>query len=121
MWPQDHVNRYFTACRLNQLGVVDFTYVPTWSGMAFTAFVTDVYSRRTVGWRTADRMPTELPLKALEMALGTRVGYSVFSRPVGGTMVCHQTSVGSLPRATFSGVTSPGAMYGSRSTVVESK
>ena len=40
--PEDRVNRNFTACRPNQLWVVDFTYVPTWSGMAFTAFVTDV-------------------------------------------------------------------------------
>ena len=40
--------------------------------MAFTAFVTDVFSRRIVGWRTADRMPTELPLDALEMALWVR-------------------------------------------------
>lgn len=70
--PEDHVNRDFTACRPNQLWVVDFTYVPTWSGMAFTAFVTDVFSRRIVGWRTADRMPTELPLDALEMALWVR-------------------------------------------------
>ena len=44
----------------------------TWSGFGFTAFVTDVYSRRIVGWRTADRMPTELPLDALEMALWVR-------------------------------------------------
>jgi putative transposase len=51
---------------------VDFTYVLTWSGMAFTAFVTDVFSRRIVGWRTAPRMPTDLPLDALEMALWTR-------------------------------------------------
>ncbi len=70
--PEDRVNRNFTACRPNQLWVVDFTYVPTWSGMAFTAFVTDVFSRRIVGWRTADRMPTELPLDALEMALWVR-------------------------------------------------
>jgi putative transposase len=70
--PEDRVNRDFTACRPNQLWVVDFTYVPTWSGMAFTAFVTDVFSRRIVGWRTADRMPTELPLDALEMALWVR-------------------------------------------------
>jgi len=48
------------------------TYVPTWSGMAFTAFVSDVFSRRIVGWRTACSMPTELPLDALEMALWTR-------------------------------------------------
>ncbi|WP_169797677.1 IS3 family transposase [Microbacterium resistens] len=70
--PPDHVQRCFRADRPNELWVVDFTYVPTWSGMAFTAFVTDVYSRRIVGWRTMDRMPTELPLDALEMALWVR-------------------------------------------------
>ncbi|UYM06274.1 IS3 family transposase [Solicola gregarius] len=70
--PPDHVQRRFRANRPNELWVVDFTYVPTWSGMAFTAFVTDVYSRRTVGWRTMSRMPTDLPLDALEMALWVR-------------------------------------------------
>jgi len=70
--PPDLVERDFTASALNRLWVVDFTYVPTWAGMAFTAFVTDVCSRRIVGWRTASRMPTELPLDALEMALWTR-------------------------------------------------
>lgn len=68
----DLVERDFHADKPNVLWVVDFTYVPTWSGMAFTAFVTDVFSRRIVGWRTASRMPTELPLDALEMALWTR-------------------------------------------------
>ena len=67
--PPDRVKRDFRADRPNELWVVDFTYVPTWSGMAFTAFVTDVYSRRIVGWRTMNRMPTDLPLDALEMAL----------------------------------------------------
>ncbi len=52
--------------------MVDLTYVPTWTGTVFTAFVSDVYSRRIVGWRCAARMPTELPLDALEMALWTR-------------------------------------------------
>ena len=70
--PPDLVNRDFHAEAPNRLWVVDFTYVPTWSGMAFTAFVSDVCSRRIVGWRTASRMPTELPLDALEMALWTR-------------------------------------------------
>ncbi|WP_369800147.1 IS3 family transposase [Tersicoccus sp. Bi-70] len=70
--PEDHVQRVFTADRPNRLWVVDFTYVATWSGMAFTAFVTDVHSRRIVGWRTMDRMPTDLPLDALEMALWVR-------------------------------------------------
>ncbi|WP_407640225.1 IS3 family transposase [Agrococcus casei] len=68
----DHVQREFRADRPNELWVVDFTYVPTWAGMAFTAFVTDVFSRRIVGWRTMSTMPTDLPLDALEMALWVR-------------------------------------------------
>jgi putative transposase len=70
--PPDRVNRDFTADAPNRLWIVDFTYVATWSGMAFTAFVSDVFSRRIVGWRTSCSMPTELPLDALEMALWTR-------------------------------------------------
>jgi putative transposase len=70
--PPDLVQRQFSAPAPNRLWVVDFTYVPTWSGMAFTAFVSDVFSRRIVGWRTAASMPTSLPLDALEMALWTR-------------------------------------------------
>jgi putative transposase len=70
--PPDLVGREFTAARPNQLWVVDFTYVPTALRMGFTAFISDVYSRRIVGWRTAERMPTELPLDALEMALWVR-------------------------------------------------
>jgi putative transposase len=70
--PADLVKRVFAATRPNQLWVVDFTYVPTYGDVAFTAFVTDVYSRRIVGWRTASRMPTALPLDALDMALWIR-------------------------------------------------
>ncbi len=70
--PPDRVNRDFTAATPNRLWIVDFTYVATWSGMAFTAFVSDVFSRRIVGWRTTCSMPTALPLDALEMALWTR-------------------------------------------------
>jgi len=68
----DLLKRDFSAERPNELWLVDFTYVPTWSGMAFTAFVADACSRRIVGWRTADAMPIELPLDALELALWTR-------------------------------------------------
>jgi len=70
--PPDLVERDFTATRPNELWVVDFTYVATWSGTVFSAFVSDVFSRRIVGWRTALSMPTELPLDALEMALWVR-------------------------------------------------
>jgi putative transposase len=70
--PPDLVDRDFSAAAPNRLWIVDFTYVATWAGMAYTAFVTDVFSRRIVGWRTAASMPTQLPLDALEMALWTR-------------------------------------------------
>lgn len=88
--PADLVQRQFQASRPNELWVVDFTYVPTWSGMAFTAFVTDVFSRRIVGWRTSTSMPTELPLDALEMALWTR---DRDGKPVAG--VVHHSDAGS--------------------------
>jgi putative transposase len=68
----DLLERDFTASRPNAVWLVDLTYVPTWSGTVFTAFVSDAYSRRIVGWRCASRMPTELPLDALEMAIWTR-------------------------------------------------
>jgi len=68
----DLVNRRFQAERPNQLWVCDFTYVPTWSGFVYTAFVTDVYSRRIVGWRTAASMTTPLVMDALEMAIFSR-------------------------------------------------
>ncbi len=88
--PADLVKRDFTAPAPNRLWVVDFTYVPTWAGVCFTAFVTDVYSRRIVGWRTANRMPTQLPLDALEMALWvrSRAGQDV-------TGVVHHSDAGS--------------------------
>jgi putative transposase len=67
------VDRDFSAAHPNKLWLVDFTYVPTWSGMAFTAFVSDAFSHRIVGWRTSSSMPTELPLDApSDMALRTR-------------------------------------------------
>ncbi len=50
--PIDRVDRQFWAARPNQLWVADFTYVPTWSGMVYVAFVFDVFSRKTLGWKT---------------------------------------------------------------------
>ena len=70
--PPDRVKRNFNADGPNRLWVVDFTYVPTWQQMGFTAFVSDVCSRRIVGWRVSASMPTELPLDALEMAIWVR-------------------------------------------------
>jgi putative transposase len=70
--PKDLVDRQFWAWRPNQLWVADFTYVPTWAGMVYVAFVFDVYSRRILGWRAAASMATPLVLDCLEMALWTR-------------------------------------------------
>ncbi len=68
----DLVQRRFTADRPNRLWVADFTYVPTWTGTAYVAFVIDVYSRRILGWRAATSMKTALVLDALEMAIWAR-------------------------------------------------
>ena len=66
----DLVNRQFTASRPNELWVADITYVRTLSGFVYTAFVTDVFSRKIVGWATRSTMKTEaLPLEALEQAI----------------------------------------------------
>jgi len=70
--PADLVNRQFQADRPNQLWVADFTYVATWSGLVFVAFVIDVFARRIVGWRVARSMKAELVLDALEQALWAR-------------------------------------------------
>jgi transposase InsO family protein len=71
--PRDLVQRAVVAERLNQLGVADFTYVATWRGMVYVAFVIDVCSRRIVGWRAHTTRPTELVRDALEQALDDRV------------------------------------------------
>ena len=64
----DLVDRQFVASRPNQLWVADITYVATWSGMVYVAFVTDVFSRDIVGWRVLKTMETDLVLDALEQA-----------------------------------------------------
>ena len=70
--PLDLVQRNFAATRPNQLWVPDFTYVATWRGFVYVAFVIDVFSRRIVGWRAATTMRTDLALDALEQALYDR-------------------------------------------------
>jgi transposase InsO family protein len=79
--PLDLVRRIFNADRPNQLWVADFTYVATWSGFVYVAFVIDVFSRMIVGWRTAKSMSAELTLDALEQAL--------WARKVKGDLVHH--------------------------------
>ena len=70
--PADLVERQFHAIRPNQLWVADFTYVATWRGFVFVAFVIDVFARRIVGWRVSTSLKTELVLDALEQALHDR-------------------------------------------------
>ncbi len=70
--PLDRVNRQFKAERPNQLWVSDFTYVSTWQGWLYVAFVIDVYARRIVGWRVSTSMHTDFVLDALEQALYAR-------------------------------------------------
>ena len=70
--PLDRVNRVFKADRPNQLWVSDFTYVSTWQGWLYVAFVVDVFARRIVGWRVSSSMRTDFVLDALEQALYAR-------------------------------------------------
>ena len=72
--PPDLVKRQFTATRPNQLWVADITFVATWAGFVYVAFVIDVFARRIVGWRVANTMRTDLVLDALEQALWSRTG-----------------------------------------------
>ena len=70
--PLDRVNRQFKADRPNQLWVSDFTYVSTWQGFVYVAFVIDVFARHIVGWRVSRSLRTDFVLDALEQALYAR-------------------------------------------------
>ena len=70
--PLDHVNRQFHAARPNALWVSDFTYVATWAGFVYVAFVIDAYARRIVGWRVSRTAHASFVLDALEQALHDR-------------------------------------------------
>jgi putative transposase len=70
--PADLVERAFVATRPNQLWVSDFTYLATWSGFAYVAFVVDVFAPRIVGWRVSSSLRTAFVLDALEQALAAR-------------------------------------------------
>ena len=81
--PLDHVNRQFKASRPDELWVSDFTYVSTWQGFVYVAFIVDVFARRIVGWRVSSTPHTDFVLDALEQALYER-------RPgVGKRLVAH--------------------------------
>ena len=73
----DLVDRDFNPLAPNRLWVADFTYVPTWTGMVYVAFVIDAFARRIIGWRCARSMSTPLVLDALEHAFFTRAQQGV--------------------------------------------
>lgn len=75
--PADLVERRFAATRPNQLWVSDFTYVATWHGFVYVAFVIDVFARRIVGWRVSSSLATDFVLDALEQAIYDRCGQPV--------------------------------------------
>jgi putative transposase len=85
--PLDRVNRQFRAPRPNALWVSDFTYVATWSGFVYVAFVIDAYARRIVGWRVSRTAHAGFVLDALEQALHDR-------RPVQGGGLVHHSDRG---------------------------
>ncbi|CAO4167558.1 Transposase [Methylorubrum aminovorans] len=86
--PLDRVNRQFKAPHPNALWVSDFTYVATWSGFVYVAFVIDAYARRIVGWRVSRTAHAAFVLDALEQALHER-------RPVQGGGLVHHSDRGS--------------------------
>jgi transposase InsO family protein len=85
--PLDRVNRQFRAPRPNVLWVSDFTYVATWAGFVYVAFVIDAYARRIVGWRVSRSAHAGFVLDALEQALHDR-------RPVSGSGLVHHSDRG---------------------------
>jgi putative transposase len=85
--PLDRVNRQFKAPRPNALWVSDFTYVATWAGFVYVAFVIDVFARRIVGWRVSRTAHAGFVLDALEQALHAR-------RPVRGSGLVHHSDRG---------------------------
>ena len=80
--PLDKVNRQFRAERPESVLVSDFTYVSTWQGWLYVAFVIDVFARRIVGWRVSSSMHTDFVLDALEQALYAR-------QPERDELICH--------------------------------
>ena len=95
--PADLVDRQFTATRPNQLWVSDFTYVATWRGFVYVAFVIDVFARRIVGWRVSASMRTDFVLDALEQAIYDRCGDA--PRPGASQRPRHAVPVDALHRA----------------------
>ena len=90
--PLDRVNRDFQVPAPNRLWVSDFTYVATWAGFVYVAFVIDAYARRIVGWRVSPSMEAGLVLDALDQALHAR-------QPMRGAGLVHHSDSQCVPRS----------------------
>ena len=96
----DLVKRQFKATAPNQLWVSDFTYVSTWSGFVYVAFIIDVYSRLIVGWRVSTTMATTMVMDALEQAVWLRQTLltNVIAHSDAGSQAIHINSLHRTPR-----------------------
>jgi putative transposase len=107
--PADLVERDFSATRPNQLWVADLTYVATWAGFVYVAFIVDAFSRFIVGWQASRSLRTDLALDALEMAMWSvttgRRGWC--STRTGAANICRSATPSGWPR--------PGRSLGGRS------
>jgi len=92
--PADLVERDFGVAAPNRLWVADLTYVATWSGFTYVAFVIDAYSRRIVGWRASRSLRTDLALDALEQAIWDRL-----DRPTSGLIRLFALECGGVLRS----------------------
>ena len=97
--PADRVQRQFTAERPNQLWVAALSYVATWAGFIYVAFVTDVFSRKIVGWRVSNSLRSDLVLGAREQALHARSDLDgLVHHSDRGVQVCRSTTRSVWPR-----------------------
>jgi putative transposase len=116
--PADLVARQFSATRPNQLWVADFTYVATWRGFVYVAFVIDVFARRIVGWRVSSSLRTDFVLDALEQAIYDRCGDDI------GDLI-HHSDRGSIspcatPNAWLMSASSPRSAAAATRTIMPS-
>ena len=96
--PADLVQRRFGPAAPNRLWVADLTYVSTWSGFAYVAFVTDAYARRILGWRVASTMATSMVLDAIEHAIWARQQEGVIESKKLSTILIEDPKVNSTGR-----------------------
>ncbi|GAB3490606.1 hypothetical protein GCM10027572_13940 [Flexivirga lutea] len=96
--PDDLVGRRFAPCAPDKLWVADFTYVSTWSGWVYVAFVVDAYARRILGWSVSSSMTTDFVLHAFEQAVWTRNRYGTAISPISSIITTEEVRADSTGR-----------------------